>query len=145
VILAKLNDLTQPDPHGHFATAVCALVDLKQQTVTVASAGHPRPILLDGHNGRFIDTDPGRPIGIAPGASYSQTTVPLPGTGTLLLYTDGLFERRGEPIDVGLARLLRTATQAQGWLETLLDTTLTELTAGDVRDDVAILGLRWPS
>jgi serine phosphatase RsbU (regulator of sigma subunit) len=145
VILTKLNDLTEPDPHGHFATAVCALVDLKDRTVTVASAGHPRPILLNGHNGSFIDTTPGRPIGITPGAAYSQTTAPLPAMGTLLLYTDGLFERRAEPIDVGLERLLRAATQAQGRLDNLLDTTVAELTAGDTHDDVAILGLQWPT
>jgi serine phosphatase RsbU (regulator of sigma subunit) len=145
VILAHLNDLTEPDPLGHFATVVCALVDLKAQTVTVASAGHPPPILLDARDGLLIDTPPGRPIGITPGASYSQATVPLPAMGTLLLYTDGLFERPGEPVDVSLRRLLGVAVQAQGRLDDLLDTTFAELTGGDARDDVAMLGLQWPT
>jgi serine phosphatase RsbU (regulator of sigma subunit) len=145
VILAKLNDLTEPHRDGHFATVVCVLVDLKERTATAASAGHPRPILLNGDTGRFIDTTPGRPIGVRPEATYVPVNVPLPASGTLLLFTDGLFERRSESIDVGLERLRRAAAHADGDLGNLLDTITADLASDGGHDDVAILALRWPS
>jgi serine phosphatase RsbU (regulator of sigma subunit) len=145
VVLAKLNALAKPADDGHFATAVCVRIDLEARTATAASAGHPGPILLSGHDSRSLELTPGPPIGVRPGAIYPPLSVPLPVSGTLLLFTDGLFERRAESIDVGLERLRHTAGNADGSLEVVLDTITAELLDGGARDDVAILAVRWPS
>lgn len=142
-ILTKLNDLTPPEADGHFATVVCVTIDLNERTISVANAGHPHPLLVQGDQGSFLETDVGQPVGVAPGARYQAATVPLPAEGTLLLFTDGLFERRGERIDVGLERVRACATKATGDLSQVLDTVLTELTDGNADDDVAVLGVRW--
>jgi serine phosphatase RsbU (regulator of sigma subunit) len=143
-VLSKLNDLTDVDVAGHFATAVCVVFDPGAGTATAASAGHPRPLLIDGDRVDFVPTTPGQPIGLGRGATYESVTVALPAAGTLLLFTDGLFERRAEGIDVGLERLRQSVGDAGGDLSDLLDGVLTAMGCGDEGgDDVAILGARW--
>jgi serine phosphatase RsbU (regulator of sigma subunit) len=70
--------------------------------------------------------------------------VPLPATGTLLAFTDGLVERRGEVIDTGLERL-RTATAGLDGqpLPQALDDLMRALTTDGGKDDTVLLGMRW--
>ncbi len=108
-----------------------------------SNAGHPPPLLL-GPDGRaeLLQRPPDLLLGLQPDSERSTHELVLdPGT-TLLLYTDGLVERRGEPLDVGLERL-RAAVEARAALpvEELLDALLAEL-AADPEDDVALLALR---
>jgi serine phosphatase RsbU (regulator of sigma subunit) len=85
----------------------------------------------------------GVPIGVSGSAVYESVTVSVPPRATLLAFTDGLFERRGETIDVGLARLRASVAGTERPLEELL-TEIVEAQASDVdHDDVAILGVRW--
>ncbi|MEU5985165.1 SpoIIE family protein phosphatase [Streptomyces sp. NPDC047434] len=128
------------------ATAVNVLVDSRSKLIVYSSAGHPPPVLLhaDG-SAELLDqaTDP--PLGARP------DHVPRPQSGTafrtgdtLVLYTDGLIERRDEDIDEGLARL----TGALAGLTTLsperlADALLAELgAAAGVRDDIALVVVR---
>jgi hypothetical protein len=61
------------------------------------------------------------------------------------VFTDGLVERRGEPLDDGFSRL-RTATAGfDGSLEDLLTKVVSELSYVDAEDDTALLGIRWTS
>lgn len=146
-ILRKLNDLAEPDPDGNFATVVCVLVDLDRRTASAATAGHPSPILLDERGGHFVETVPGPPIGVRPGATYEAVHVRLPATGSLLLFTDGLFERRSESIDEGLERLRASALAnrhvADRDLDALLGAIALDLADGEAADDAAVLALRW--
>jgi len=94
-------------------TAVSAYLDWTARSVTYSTAGHP-PAALLRPDGRvdFLDqaTDP--PLGARPEhVSRPQTTVPFAPGGALVLYTDGLVERRGEDIDVGLSRLARAMSR----------------------------------
>jgi Stage II sporulation protein E (SpoIIE) len=75
---------------------------------------------------------------------YHETTVSAPSRGTLVAFTDGLIERRGEALGVGLTRLRDTATRQPGTLEGLMEKLVRELASGG-RDDTAILGVRWQS
>ena len=59
-----------------------------------------------------------------------------------MLFTDGLFERRGEPIDVGLERVRQAADRSTG-LDELVDGVFEALGAGTNEDDTAILAIRW--
>ena len=70
-------------------------------------------------------------------------TVAVPPAATLLAYTDGLVERRGESIDDGLARLRDAALAQDGDLAGLLTRLVNDLRHGYSDDDTAIVGLRW--
>ncbi|MGW0084819.1 PP2C family protein-serine/threonine phosphatase [Streptomyces sp. NPDC003393] len=88
-------------------TAVQTVVSRSERRITYSSAGHPPPALVhpDG-TVRFLDqaTDP--PLGAGPEhASRPQATTTYTEGSSLVLYTDGLIERRGEDIDQGLRRL----------------------------------------
>ncbi|MFI2508175.1 PP2C family protein-serine/threonine phosphatase [Streptomyces sp. NPDC018972] len=128
------------------ATAVTTFVDFDRHTITYSSAGHPPPVLLH-HDGRveFLDgaTDPPLDAQPDPTPRTEATTRFVPGA-TLVLYTDGLIERRREDIDTGLLRLAealrRHRTQDP---ETLADTVLLELLPpGGATDDTALVVVR---
>ena len=83
------------------------------------------------------------PIGVRLGASYASTSVDTPPAATLLAFTDGLVERRGESNDAGLARLQRAASANHAELDDPLSR-LVEDVRRDGRDgDTAIAPLRW--
>ena len=142
-ILEKLNTVSGVASDGRFATVLCATVDLPTGAVRMANAGHPTPLLLSSDGARFVDTPVGVPIGVMPEARYESVTVPVVGGTTLLAFTDGLFERRGETVDVGMERLRATATVGNGSLPGLLDLVLDGLAEEGRADDAALLGLRW--
>jgi Stage II sporulation protein E (SpoIIE) len=142
VILSKLSRLVNVNTSGQIATILCALVDVERRHVTVTSAGHLPPLLVSDGSGAFIHGEVGVPIGVRSGVRYTSTAVDAPPAATLLAFTDGLVERRGETIDTGLARLERVATSQPADLDELLDRLVTDL-RGDGSDDTAIAGLRW--
>lgn len=128
------------------ATAVQVLVDCHSHLLIYSSAGHPPPVLLhpDG-TCELLDqaTDP--PLGARPEhvPRPQANTAYSPGD-TLILYTDGLIERRGEDIDTGLTRLTSTlATCTEFSAEHLADALLARLdVASGADDDIAIVVVR---
>jgi serine phosphatase RsbU (regulator of sigma subunit) len=109
-----------------------------------ASAGHPEPMLLTA-DGRVVDLSApvGPPLGIGWRGSRADGMTDLPEGSTLLLFTDGLFERRGVPLDDGRAQvreILRRSVHLS--LEALCDGLLAEMLGDDVEDDVAVLAVR---
>jgi serine phosphatase RsbU (regulator of sigma subunit) len=144
-VLAKLSDFVNSTAHDYFATVLCALIDVDARRVTLASAGHMAPLLLDGDRGEFVQLDPDAPIGVQQDSPYGEATVSVPPNATLVAFTDGLVERRGEVLDVGLARLLDLATRQHLALEDLLAKLARDLAAEDHHDDTAIVGIRWRS
>jgi len=143
MLLAKLCALLDLDHDGHFATVVCAVADVDSRTLTVASAGHPNPLLVSGTTVDTIDVPIGVPIGVSRDARYESVTVSLPAGATVLAFTDGLFERRGETVEDGLARLRRNVSTAGGSLEDLLTQIMVAQACADLHDDTAILAIRW--
>jgi serine phosphatase RsbU (regulator of sigma subunit) len=144
-VLAKLSDFVNSGVHDYFATVLCALIDVESRRVTLASAGHMAPLLLHGELGEFVQLHPDAPIGVPRSAPYGEATVSVPSKSTLVAFTDGLVERRGEVLDVGLARLRDLATGAQLSLEDLLAKLARDLAPEDHHDDTAIVGIRWRS
>ncbi|TQK50037.1 PAS domain S-box-containing protein [Streptomyces sp. SLBN-118] len=128
------------------ATAVKALIDTRSKLIIYSNAGHPPPILLhpDGTCEQLDQaTDP--PLGAR------EHHVPRPQAGlaytpgdTLVLYTDGLIERRGEDIDTGLERLTTALAQDRTLPPDLLaDALLDRLGVGDgAPDDIALVIIR---
>jgi PAS domain-containing protein len=104
------------EPGGPFVTCCYAVLDPASGRFTWASAGHLPPILADtGTPGRATTRDAARalhqtvglPLAVADDAGYTAHEVELGPGDRVVLYTDGLIERRGERIDVGLERLER--------------------------------------
>ena len=142
-VLHLLGALLTLSRDRHFATVVCGCLDLGTGTVTVANAGHLPMLILDGAGGsRFLETEVGLPIGVQRGARYESTTVELPPGATLLAYTDGLVEHRGETLDEGLARLRSATTRAPVPVDALLSWVLAELRPNGSHDDTAMLAVR---
>jgi serine phosphatase RsbU (regulator of sigma subunit) len=138
---AKLTHLMRLDGDSGFATVVLVELDLRARTATVVNAGHPRPLLIDGDR-RFVDAPIGLPVGVQGTRPQGSAQVDVaPGT-TLLAFTDGLFERRGESVDDGMERL-RATVDPDRPLAAVLDGLLDDLASGSEPDDVAIVGVRW--
>ncbi len=142
-ILAKLSNLVNVNTSGQLATVLCAVVDVDAHRLTVTSAGHLPPLLLSNGSGTFVHTDVGVPIGVRAGARYTSTSVTTPKAATLLAFTDGLVERRGESIDTGLARLQQAASANHVALDELLSRLIRDLRHDGGDDDTAIAALRW--
>ena len=145
VVLAKLSDFVRGRTTDYFATVLCGLIDVEDHRVTFASAGHLAPLLLDGDEGRFVTLHPEAPIGFPHEAPLRETTVEVPAAATLLAFTDGLVERRGEVLDEGLERMRSVAVSLQMRDEQLLATLADKLTSDEHRDDTALVSVRWQS
>jgi serine phosphatase RsbU (regulator of sigma subunit) len=144
IILSKLSQLLSVDRDGHFATVLCGVLDPERRTLVFANAGHLLPLMITDGGATFVDAPVGLPIGVSSGSHYERTEVQLPAHGTLLAFTDGLVERRGQLLDVGLERLRRSAVGNSRSLDEMLDHVVDELTHDGTDDDTALLGVAWP-
>jgi len=145
VVLELCSSQLDVTNDAHFSTALVAVVDLEEHSVTLASAGHLPPLVISPTEAHYVDTPIGPPLGMRCSTYLSTTLVIAPGS-TLLAFTDGLVERRGESIDAGLGRLAHHALNTTGALDYLL-TQLVECGSSDhvggFDDDVAIVAMRW--
>jgi serine phosphatase RsbU (regulator of sigma subunit)/anti-sigma regulatory factor (Ser/Thr protein kinase) len=141
--LARLNRLVCDSPEETFATVVFAVVDPTRTRVRLASAGHP-PVLVRSVDGTVRPIEGGRslPVGATALARYSETEVRTRPGSTLVLYSDGLVERRHESIDTGIERLARLVESNSGPLEGLAAEIVTQLEEAGHSDDVALLAVR---
>jgi serine phosphatase RsbU (regulator of sigma subunit) len=144
-VLGRLSEFVNRTEHDYFATVLCALIDVDEHRVTVASAGHMAPLMLSDGGGEFLRVETGAPIGVAWASAFQETTASVPPGGTLIAFTDGLVERRGEPLDAGLARLRDLARAQPRPLEALLAKLAHDLVVGDLHDDTAMVGIQWQS
>ncbi|WP_304108800.1 SpoIIE family protein phosphatase [Mycolicibacterium bacteremicum] len=129
-------------------TVFCAVLDTDSGQLIYSNAGHPPPIVLDaGSSVRVLAGGRGIPVGVRPGRDRTDAHTTLSGRATLLIYTDGLVERRGESLDEGITRagdllgLASTVEQSDG----LADRLIAQMTPPDgYSDDVAMLLYRHP-
>ncbi|MEX2290606.1 MAG: SpoIIE family protein phosphatase [Mycobacteriales bacterium] len=124
------------------ATLLVAAYSPTRRTLTVASAGHPPPLLapLD-RPPSYVAVVPGPPIGTLPG-SYEEVVLDVPPGATLVLYTDGLVEQRGQGLDTGLEALRRALEDLRLPPEAVADHLLESLGRSEgAADDVALLVL----
>jgi PAS domain S-box-containing protein len=126
-------------------TLLYGIVDADARTLRYTSAGHPPALVVDAHgNTRFLDGGRGWPLAVAdPDRPRPEAVAELAAGTTIILYTDGLVERRNEPLEHGLQRLARAAsTRAELPVERLCDELLDELVGDGHNDDVALVVLR---
>jgi PAS domain S-box-containing protein len=141
VVFERLNRTVKTFDSDKMITALYGVLDPKARTWTYVNAGHMPAVLLEP-SGRasFLDEPLSAPLGFAD--SFETRAVDLPEGANLLLYTDGLVERRGEPISEGLDRLLLTFADAPRDARALADHVLaTMLENNPTEDDVALLAI----
>jgi len=142
--IARLNRLAEEVVETAFATVVYAVLDPDARVCRITSAGHP-PMLVVYPDRRveLVEGGRGLPLGAGRDTTYRQEVLELPVGSVLLLYTDGLVERRGRTIDEGLAELERAAIDAPREPEQFLEHLLTRMVGEEERgDDIALLAVR---
>jgi serine phosphatase RsbU (regulator of sigma subunit) len=149
-VLAALDRAMGDLSVGTLATAVLARVERcdagsgrARQLLRWSNAGHPAPLLIEPDGSvTVLERVPNMLLGLDPGSVRVEHAVGLAPGATLLLYTDGLVERRGANLDDGVAWLRdETAKLCHLPLDDLCDRLLAQL-PGRLDDDVAILALR---
>ena len=126
---------------SRMATVVYATLNLSTWVVRFARAGHPYPLLLraDGST-EFLSDAGGPPLGAVGGQTYDEQAVTLLPGETLVLYTDGLIERRGSQLSEGEATLAEVASTAPDEPELMCQAITSRLTENlAIADDIAIL------
>jgi GAF domain-containing protein/anti-sigma regulatory factor (Ser/Thr protein kinase) len=143
--LTRLDRLASETLDTSFATVVYAIVDTDAGILRFSSAGHPPPVVAypDGRV-ELLEDGRGLPLGTGLNPKYRQSVVELPAGSVVVLYSDGLVERRGHTIDEGLEQLVAAIAAAPLDSERMLEHVLEELVLGaDRGDDVAILAARF--
>ncbi len=146
-VLRRVHRLLSRLATDEMVTLVYLLTDPEGGTVRLSSAGHPPPLLVHAGAVRQLDGALSPPLGVTLDRSYTEVVHALPPGATLLLYTDGLVERRGVAITDGLERLaagaVRLVGEGDGDLGVLCDDLLADLLGdGDRSDDVALVAVR---
>jgi serine phosphatase RsbU (regulator of sigma subunit)/anti-sigma regulatory factor (Ser/Thr protein kinase) len=143
VVVGRVARFAQTLPEDQMTTCVYVTIDPESGKLRFTNAGHPPPLVLrpDG-SAAYLEGARAMPLGVAGDAAYDQTAVTLEPGSTVLLYTDGLVEKRGESIDMGLERLQAAVQGAPAEPEMLCDRVLEMLANGAPGDDVALLAVR---
>jgi Stage II sporulation protein E (SpoIIE) len=143
-VLTRLRGLLDIHVDPQFATVLLGELDPATGVVRIVSAGHIGPLVLSEGRAEFLDCPVAPPVGVPTTVPPAVTEVRVTGPATLLAFTDGAVERRGEVVDTGLERLRSTAAAAAGEpLATVLDRLMAMPDLRGGRDDTVILGLRW--
>ncbi|WP_344007913.1 ATP-binding SpoIIE family protein phosphatase, partial [Streptomyces thermocarboxydovorans] len=138
-LVLRLEDpgITAPGDVG--ATCLYAVYDPVSRRCTLASAGHPLPVVVTpGRASERLDLPIGPPLGLG-GLPFEAAEIDLPEGSLLALYTDGLVETRTRDIDEGLDELCRAVALPVPSLDALCDTVLERLLPVSPEDDVALL------
>ncbi|MGY4652553.1 SpoIIE family protein phosphatase [Mycobacterium sp. URHB0021] len=145
--LTALDRFAARLPGARCTTAFCAVLSPDTGELVYSSAGHPPPILVQADRTmRLLEDARATPLGLPYDQSRPEARDVMPPRATLLLYTDGLVERRREPLDAGIAR---AADLVQDNRSTALDDLANEIMSGlapsgGYQDDVALLLYRQP-
>jgi anti-sigma regulatory factor (Ser/Thr protein kinase)/putative methionine-R-sulfoxide reductase with GAF domain len=139
VVLARLDHLLQHSQPNAMATVAFAVLDAVTGKLCLTSAGHPPPLLVTASDAQLLELPIVPPLGALPFASYKQVEISLAVGETLLLYTDGLVEVRGEALGAGLSRL-RAAAIGDPAPDLLCTRVLDRLAVAN-EDDVALVAL----
>ncbi|WP_445160501.1 SpoIIE family protein phosphatase [Mycobacterium sp. Dal123C01] len=135
-------------PGAQCTTAVCAVLNPETGELVYSSAGHPPPILVhsDGTT-QLLEDGHTIALGVRPHRSRPEARVTVPARSTLVLYTDGLVERRRQPLDDGISRAAALVQDGlASSLGDLADQIMSRLApSGGYQDDVALLLYRHPA
>lgn len=143
-LLHRLDDIVQHSSAMQHATCLYGVYNTVSRECSIVNAGHPPPVLrYDDGSTEIVKTDTGVPLGVGMHReTFSVVDLTLPEEATLVLYTDGLVERRGEDIDVGIEALRGVlGNRAYGTAGELCEGAVTELKER-TEDDLVVLMAR---
>jgi PAS domain S-box-containing protein len=146
-LLEQLDSVAAFIPDAFCTTVFVVILDTRSETLTYSSAGHVPAVLAAPQSQPQLLTDARSvPLAVHRDEPRPQAAATLTGGSTLLLYTDGLVERRDEPIDEGIARVTEVLAQTSEMpVDAVADAMLDKLApAIGYDDDVAIVLYRHP-
>jgi serine phosphatase RsbU (regulator of sigma subunit) len=121
-----------------FATACYLTIDPSGEC-RFALAGHPPPLVTGPRGSRLVEAVAGAPLGVSATSNYHEAAFRLADDERIVLFTDGLFERRDEMIDHSLARLVEVA---HGIADIDAESLATAMVQSPI-DDLVVLVVRW--
>ena len=146
--LMALDRFAESIPAAYCTTVFCAVLDPATGQLVYSSAGHP-PGILTHPDGATDLLEGGRslPLAVRVGGLRTQAEVTMPARSTLLLYTDGLVERRRRPLTAGIDLAGATVQEGRNLaVDELASEVMVRLSpAGGYDDDVALLLYRHPA
>ena len=140
-LLSWLNAAACHFTGGVIGTAVCGLYHPVGRSLRWARAGHLPPILVRDGQARVLSLPRGLLLGADPDATYTETATSLEPGDILLLFTDGLIERRDQPIDDALDTLLRIASHPAAEISSYADYVVAEASS-NTQDDACLVAVR---
>jgi GAF domain-containing protein/anti-sigma regulatory factor (Ser/Thr protein kinase) len=142
--LTRLNRLADTLVEAPFATIAFLTIDPATEVCRYTLAGHPAPLVRKPDGGaEFLEGGRSLPLGVGLDVAYAQASVELVPGSTLLLYTDGLVERRDRALEDGLTQLRSAVGSGPPEPAALVEHVLAGLLGeGEREDDVAVLAVR---
>jgi PAS domain S-box-containing protein len=145
VVVGRVHQLLRSLYEGEqMITMLYLALDPVTWEATMVNAGHPPPLLIDPTGGAtYLESATGLPVGLNWNLPYEESIALLRPGATLVLYTDGLVDRRDVAVEAGLDRLRAVASEpGSSDLDEVCGTLLESLVPSDASDDVAILAAR---
>lgn len=144
LVLERMNGFVHELEGMGTATLLLAFVDPDAETVRLASAAHPPPLLIDPDGaGSFAEGPAGNPLGASLFPTYDETVIAMPAGSALVVYTDGMVERPDQPLDQGMAVLADLGTRLPDEPDEACRMLLERLLSDSpTRDDIALLVAR---
>ncbi len=140
-MMATLSDHWTELGFDRMATLLVMRYFAHEQRITVVSAGHYPPLLVDGHSASYLPVSPNPPLA-APAASIAEWTGSVCPGQLLLLYTDGVIDERGIGVDKSMARLAAVAMDGAADPTSLCDRVI-DMVGAERIDDVALLAIKF--
>jgi anti-sigma regulatory factor (Ser/Thr protein kinase) len=141
-VVSRLDRLVSQLLVSDIVTLVYLVLDLDSGMVQLANAGHPPPLVVGGGGQTsYLEEGLGSPLGCDADPPVETSFRLVPGS-TLLLFTDGLVEKRGVSIQEGLERLETLAADCEQPIEMFCERLLGSMVKGVISDDVALLAIR---
>ncbi|MDX6300299.1 MAG: hypothetical protein QOF53_1513 [Nocardioidaceae bacterium] len=141
-LLESLDGLVRDIGEDQIVTCIYAVFDPGDQRLRFANAGHLPPIIATpGGDCRLVGGDENPPLGIG-AVNVRQHEVPLTSNSRVVLYTDGLVERRGEDLELGVESLARHVAELTGPVEGVPEELVAAMLPDGPDDDVAVLVAR---
>lgn len=146
-VMARTNAVLCALPEDvPFVTCCYLVLDPGLERVRWSSAGHPPPVLGGPAGAAWLPIAASLPLGIAEDVTFVEQQCQLDPGDAIVLFTDGLVERRGEPLDTGVARVRALVEAAAGRpADDLVADLMTTLVPEDRPDDVALVVIRRDS
>jgi anti-sigma regulatory factor (Ser/Thr protein kinase)/putative methionine-R-sulfoxide reductase with GAF domain len=142
VTLELVDRFVQSMGEYAMATAAYAIFDPESARLRIATAGHPPPIIVSESGARVVELAPGAPLGGFPYGTCPEQEVTLQTGETVVLYTDGLVERRGVPLTESIEKLAEVLSDVRT-AERACQVAVSEMVPSEgLADDVAIVAMQ---